>query len=66
MPRKECVKVTSFFPAANCHADTFQRLTRDLSALIKDPVPGVFALPDPNSLLQVDIFVDFVSSNFSL
>jgi hypothetical protein len=30
-----------------------QRLTRDLSALVKDPVPGVFALPDPNNLLQV-------------
>ena len=49
--------MTSFFPAANCHADTFQRLTRDLSALIKDPVPGVFALPDPNNLLQVDMSI---------
>ena len=49
--------MTSFFSAANRHADTQQRLTRDLSALIKDPVPGVFALPDPNNLLQVDMSI---------
>jgi hypothetical protein len=41
-----------------------QRLTRDLSALVKDPIPGIFALPDPSNLLQV--IMPIIAADFSL
>ncbi len=44
-------------------AHTLQRLQKDLIALNKDPVPGVFALPDPDNMLQVPMCFTITTSS---